>query len=218
MLVALALGGSPAAAPAGDLLVVIEDHAEAPVRVTRATAQEAGDRVRLRTTVVHQGETPVKVVSLIVAVHDAAHEPLDRRILSRRKGLAPGSRGTALFEVPRTGPGADHVTVVVQRVEFRGGTVWEPPGDASGSAALLRRAAEAGDRAGMRGLGLAYFEGRGVIRDDVLAYVWLRLSAALGDETAPAARDHVGRRLSAADLAWARDHADWRLAAEFVFP
>ena len=58
------------------------------------------------------------------------------------------------------------------------------------------------------GLGVLYYEGLGVPRDDVQAYVWLHLAAAAGERTARTNRDRVARALSAAQIAEAQSQAE----------
>jgi hypothetical protein len=60
-------------------------------------------------------------------------------------------------------------------------------------------------------LGFSYLEGRGVARDDVLAHMWLTLSAENGYEHAPKVRDAVAQRLTPAQRARSRELVEaWR--------
>jgi hypothetical protein len=61
----------------------------------------------------------------------------------------------------------------------------------------LRARAEQGDADAQFYLGVMYTNGRGVPQDDVQAYMWFNLSAALGQgEDAVKARDRVASRLT----------------------
>ena len=72
------------------------------------------------------------------------------------------------------------------------------------AAGLYRAAAEQGFAAAQNNYGLMLSEGRGgLAKDPVQAYVWLSLAAANGSN--PAARDFVGRSLSADQLATANN-------------
>lgn len=75
----------------------------------------------------------------------------------------------------------------------------------------LMQLAEAGDVDAQFILGRMYARGAGVIQDFVEAYKWYNLAAAGGQRLAPAARDALGERMSAEQLASAQDRArDWR--------
>jgi len=60
----------------------------------------------------------------------------------------------------------------------------------------FRKAAELGDARAMSNLGFMYAEGRGVPKDDVLAYMWVNLSGAHGDENARELRDMLEKWMS----------------------
>lgn len=75
----------------------------------------------------------------------------------------------------------------------------------------LTQLAEAGDVDAQFVLGRMYARGAGVIQDFVEAYKWYNLAAAGGQRLAPAARDALGERMSAEQLAAAQARArDWR--------
>ena len=60
-------------------------------------------------------------------------------------------------------------------------------------------------------LGLMYEQGKGVPQDYVLAYMWLNLSAAQGQETAVKVRDIVAGKMTPEQLAEAQRLArDWK--------
>jgi len=84
-------------------------------------------------------------------------------------------------------------------------------GDFISAARELQPAAEQGDSRAQRLLGLLYRDGRGVLRDDVSAYVWLHLAAAAGEPRAAAERDRLAWKLEADDLDRAQRLASaWR--------
>lgn len=58
---------------------------------------------------------------------------------------------------------------------------------------LFREAAEEGDHMSQMCLGMAYIRGQGVPKDNVMAYKWLNLSAAGGDERPRKIRDEMGK-------------------------
>ena len=62
-------------------------------------------------------------------------------------------------------------------------------GDYETAVRLYRKAAEQGDALAQSELGAMYFNGQGVPRDDVLAYMWLDLAAAQGSQDAPEGYD-----------------------------
>lgn len=77
----------------------------------------------------------------------------------------------------------------------------EGPPDAKAAAMWFERAARKGERKAQSNLGQLYQEGRGVERDDVRAYAWMRISAEAGEVTARnALPDHVAT-LSSAQIA-----------------
>ena len=67
--------------------------------------------------------------------------------------------------------------------------------------ARFRPLAEGGDHRAQYWLGIIYFEGRGVPRDDVRAYYWLSLAAEQGNRAARLGRDGVAGRMSPALIA-----------------
>ncbi len=62
--------------------------------------------------------------------------------------------------------------------------------------ARFRPLAEGGDNRAQYWLGIMYFEGKGVARDDVRAFYWLSLAAERGNRAARLGRDGVARRMS----------------------
>ncbi len=77
-------------------------------------------------------------------------------------------------------------------------------GDYGAARETFESLARAGDNRAQYWLGIMYFEGKGVPRDNRRAYLWLSLSAEQGNRAARAGRSGVARRMSADDLAAAR--------------
>jgi TPR repeat protein len=68
-----------------------------------------------------------------------------------------------------------------------------------------------GDHRSQYWLGMMYYEGKGVPRDPLRAYMWLSLAAERGNRAAGIGLDAVVRRLSEDELGEARAMAaDWR--------
>lgn len=73
--------------------------------------------------------------------------------------------------------------------------------------------AERGDNRAQYWFGIMYFEGNGVPRDHLRAYLWLSLAAEGGNRAAKISRSGIARRLSATEIAEAeRMIAAWRPA------
>ena len=64
------------------------------------------------------------------------------------------------------------------------------------AARWYRKAAEQGDQKAQSALGFCYVRGEGVPTDDVVAYMWLNLSAAAGSETAATFRDKLAKSMT----------------------
>lgn len=80
-------------------------------------------------------------------------------------------------------------------------------GDYSEAAGWWRKAADTGYAGAQYNLGLAYAQGRGVLEDDIAAYMWLSLSAAgagEAQERRAKARDDVASKLKPDQLAEAQ--------------
>jgi TPR repeat protein len=90
------------------------------------------------------------------------------------------------------------------------------PRDMAQAAAWYRKAAEQGDPGAQGTLGMLYTVGQGVERNDVEAYYWLDLAAAVnGPNQAQYAanRQAVGTRITADELADVQDRvAKWKAA------
>jgi TPR repeat protein len=74
-----------------------------------------------------------------------------------------------------------------------------------------RKAAEQGDTYGQMNLGSAYDMGDGVPKDQVLAYMWLNLSAAAGNELSRGELRDLEREMSKSQIQEAqRLTREWR--------
>jgi peptidoglycan hydrolase-like protein with peptidoglycan-binding domain len=75
----------------------------------------------------------------------------------------------------------------------------------------FKQSADAGNSLAQFMMGRLYAEGRGVVEDNMAAYMWYDLAAGSGSGRAIAARDTVAARLDADELERAQDLADqWR--------
>ena len=73
--------------------------------------------------------------------------------------------------------------------------------------------AERGNAVAQFNLGIAHLKGRGVDKNYVEAYKWLRLSAMEGYDEAPALCDALEKKMDAADVTKARRMANkWKTA------
>jgi uncharacterized protein len=76
---------------------------------------------------------------------------------------------------------------------------------------LYRLAAEQGDAYAHVGLGFMYLEGRGVVQDYMLAYIWFNLAAVSlsGDElkVATSMRERVSKYMTSAQIEQAQELA-----------
>ena len=64
-------------------------------------------------------------------------------------------------------------------------------------------------------LGVAYGEGRGIERNDILAYMWLNIAATSGERNAQANIRKIQLRMAQADLAKARKLATDCVKSQF---
>ena len=69
----------------------------------------------------------------------------------------------------------------------------------------IRRQAEQGNAIAQHNLGLMYANGTGVPQDDVLAYAWLNLATAQGNELASENQDKLRTRMTANQIARAQE-------------
>lgn len=83
--------------------------------------------------------------------------------------------------------------------------------DYGSAGAWFRAAAERGIRDSQYNLAVLYTRGLGLKQDLVQSYTWFAIAAGQGDQDAAKKRDEVGQRLSAKDLAAAKEGAErWR--------
>lgn len=75
------------------------------------------------------------------------------------------------------------------------------PKDAAKAVEWYQKAAMQGNSISQRYLGGMYFYGEGVSRNFVLAYAWLNLSAAQGDDYSKETRDELEKRLTPVERA-----------------
>ena len=95
--------------------------------------------------------------------------------------------------------------------DYNAGTTAFNAGNYARAYQEYKSSAEAGNSLAQFMMGRLYAEGRGVVRDDVAAYMWFDLSASNGNTRAIAARDAVAAQLDAAEIDRAQDlAADWR--------
>lgn len=80
--------------------------------------------------------------------------------------------------------------------DFEAGIAAYTQGEHAEAMRRFQPLAERGDHRAQYWLGMIYFEGRGVPKDAVRAYLWLTLAANQGNRGARAGRDGVARRLS----------------------
>ena len=84
-------------------------------------------------------------------------------------------------------------------------------GDYATALTKFRPLAQQGDARAQYNLGVMYYRGYGVTKDDVLAHLWLNLAAVRGLEPARTLRDRLAEKMTPAQLADAQ-----RLAREWT--
>ena len=85
------------------------------------------------------------------------------------------------------------------------------PQDSTAAVMRYRDAAERGEPGAQYKLGAMYQSGKGMPRDDVMAYVWFNLAASAGNLEALEGGEAVARRLTAAQMTEAqRLVRDWK--------
>jgi len=95
--------------------------------------------------------------------------------------------------------------------EFEAGVDAFAEGRHGDALAHFRPLAEQGDNRSQYWLGIMYFEGKGVPKDLVRAYMWLSLAADAGNRGARIGRDGIADDMSAAEIAEAeRLAASWQ--------
>ncbi len=72
---------------------------------------------------------------------------------------------------------------------------------------LVSAATNQGHSSGQYNLGLAYSTGDGVPKDTYMAYIWLYLSAAQGNQEAVVHRDSISKQLTAEKIQAAQEEA-----------
>lgn len=98
-------------------------------------------------------------------------------------------------------------------VEMGRGSDW--PQDDVGAVRLYRLAVEQGNAAAQFGLGVMYWGGRGVLKDQVLAHMWLNIASANGDADAREARDGLEGDMTRAEIARATELARACMASNY---
>jgi TPR repeat protein len=89
--------------------------------------------------------------------------------------------------------------------------------DAVKAVEWYRKAALQGEEGAQYNLGLMYYRGEGVPEDNVLAHAWFSLSARSGVRLAAERRDNVEHRMSAVEIAEAKQlSSSWRLGRNIV--
>ncbi len=85
-------------------------------------------------------------------------------------------------------------------------------GDYATALTKFRPLAQQGDARGQYDLGVMYYRGYGVTKDDVLAHMWVNLAAVRGLETARTLRDRLAEKMTPAQLDEAQRLArEWKL-------
>jgi localization factor PodJL len=85
------------------------------------------------------------------------------------------------------------------------------PKDYEQAASWFRKAAERGQVKAQHNLGVFYYKGLGVAKDEQQAYFWFLLASAAGDEEAVRARERVESGLTEAQRAATQAKArDWK--------
>ncbi len=78
------------------------------------------------------------------------------------------------------------------------------PQGLQGSVKWYRKAAEQGHADAQGRVGVHYYLGEGVLKDDVAAFVWFNLAAFNGAEDGPKARDSLAKEMTLAQIAEAK--------------
>jgi len=85
-------------------------------------------------------------------------------------------------------------------------------GDYATALTKFRPLAQQGDARAQYNLGVMYYRGYGVTKDDVLAHMWVNLAAVRGLETARTLRDRLAEKMTPAQLVDAERLArEWKL-------
>ena len=78
-----------------------------------------------------------------------------------------------------------------------------------------RLAADQGDAAAQLQLGVMYYNGRGGLKDSVLAHMWLNIAGANGNEVARENRDNLERDMTRAEISRATELARECMASDY---
>lgn len=89
------------------------------------------------------------------------------------------------------------------------------PQDDGEAVLRFRRAASQGFAPAQGNLGVMYYEGRGVIKDLVLAHMWFNIASANGNERARTGRDAVEDELTRAEISRATELARACMASNY---
>ena len=79
----------------------------------------------------------------------------------------------------------------------------------------VRQAADQGDAEAQYNRGLMYANGRGVLKDSVLAHMWSNIAGANGHEAARELRDNLDRDMTRAEISRATELARTCMTSEY---
>ena len=79
----------------------------------------------------------------------------------------------------------------------------------------VRQAAEQGDATAQFNLGIMYANGRGVLKDSVLAHMWSNIAGANGNASARELRDSLERDMTRAEISRATELARACMASDY---
>ena len=79
----------------------------------------------------------------------------------------------------------------------------------------FRQAADQGDAIAQFNLGLMYSEGRGVLKDSVLAHMWSNIAGANGNASARELRDELERDMTRAEVSRATELARACMSSDY---
>ena len=79
----------------------------------------------------------------------------------------------------------------------------------------FRPAAEQGDARAQHNLGVMYANGWGVLKDSVLAHMWLNIAGANGEEAARKQRDNLEDDMTRAEISRATELARACMASDY---
>ena len=79
----------------------------------------------------------------------------------------------------------------------------------------FRLAADQGFATAQFNLGVSYYNGEGVLKDSVLAHMWLNIAGANGNEAAREGRDNLERDMTRAEISSATELARACMASNY---